>query len=166
MLVDANPAPVVLRPFLQTDLAAAYALDQVCFAQGIAYSRAELRYFALGANAYAVVAEKAGQMAGFLIASHHLRHVQRAAHLVTLDVDPGLRRLGIASLLMDDAEQHYRGLGCEGLQLEVAVDNDAAQQFYRRHGFAQSGYLRGYYNGVLDAITMKKVFPFGGKPGS
>jgi ribosomal protein S18 acetylase RimI-like enzyme len=148
----------MLRPFLQIDLASAFALDQVCFAEGIAYSRAELRYFVLRANAYAVVAEKTGRMAGFLVASHSSRQPNRVAHIVTLDVDPAVRRMGVASLLMDDAEQHYRALGCEGLQLEVAVDNEAAKQFYRQQGFVPTGFLRGYYNGRLDAVTMKKLF--------
>ena len=97
-------------------------------------------------------------MAGFLVASHSSRQPGRTAHIVTLDVDPALRRRGVASLLMNDAEQRYRVLGCEGLQLEVAVDNVAAQQFYLCQGFVQTGFLRGYYNGVLDAVTMKKLF--------
>ena len=162
MLADANAeerGSVSLRPLLQADLPAAFALDQICFAEGIAYSRSELRYFALRPNAYAVVAEKAGQMAGFLVANHKGGQRKSVAHIVTLDVDPRMRRMGVASLLMNAAELHYREMGCAGLQLEVAVDNQPAQQFYQGQGFVPTGFLRGYYNGVLDAITMKKDFP-------
>jgi len=40
--------------------------------------------------------------------------------------------------------------------LEVAVDNDAAQAFYQRHGFVRTGRIPGYYLGRIDALVMEK----------
>ncbi len=157
--MDAKSQSITLRPFRKEDLASAYALDQICFPEGIAYSRAELRYFVSRPNAYAIVAEKAGDFAGFVVATHNPRQVAGLAHIVTLDVEPNLRRAGIASMLMERAERHYREIGRTGLALEVAVDNESAQQFYRQRGFMPTGLIRGYYNGVLDAVAMRKEFP-------
>ncbi|MGB7188495.1 MAG: hypothetical protein WBD10_00020, partial [Acidobacteriaceae bacterium] len=43
----------------------------------------------------------------------------------------------------------------ESLRLEVAVDNDAALAFYKTLGFVETGRIRGFYMGQLDALTMR-----------
>jgi ribosomal-protein-alanine N-acetyltransferase len=149
-------------------LAAAYALDQVCFPPNIAYSRAELRAFVARPDAYAIVAEaapdpaadtaEAGVLAGFLVATHRPRRRDGTAHIITLDIDPAFRRRGVAATLMEEAEKHYIGLEQGCMDLEVAVDNDAAQRFYLKIGFLPLRRLRGYYGRGLDAIAMRKVF--------
>ena len=48
------------------------------------------------------------------------------------------------------------GVGAAILRLEVAVDNIDAQAFYRRLGFSQTGRIRGFYLGRLDALVMEK----------
>ncbi len=148
----------LLRPFRMTDLGAAYALDRACFPPGIAYSLGELRSFISRASAHTIVAEKAGQLSGFLIASSGHRQRTGMAHIVTLDVAPASRRSGIASALMEAVEQYYRGSQKQGMELEVAVNNDGAQQFYLKRGYLAVGLIRGYYHGGLDAIVMRKTF--------
>ena len=148
---------VALRSFAQTDLADAFALDQLCFPPGISYSKAELRYFLGRPNSFAIVAEEAGHMAGFLIAEWSGRTRKKPAHVITIDVAPAQRRSGIATRLMETAEAHYREAGCGALSLEVAVDNLGAQAFYSERNFSITGRTVGYYNGLLDAFTMSKV---------
>ena len=152
-----SAAQIILRDFKQTDMDDAFALDQVCFPPGISYSRAELRYFIARPSALAIVAEKAGHLAGFLVAEWNERQKKKPAHVVTIDVEPQGRRCGVATRLMDAAEARYREAGCLALSLEVAVDNVAAQTFYSKRGFRMSGRIVGYYNGALDAFTMSKV---------
>ncbi len=96
-------------------------------------------------------------MAGFLVAEWNARSKKKPAHVITIDVAPAERRSGIATRLMDAAEDHYRAAGCAVLSLEVAVDNLGAQTFYCRRGFSITGRRAGYYNGVLDAFTMSKL---------
>lgn len=151
---------VVLRAFAQADLDEAFALDQVCFPPGIAYSKAELKYFVARPSGFAIVAERAGHMAGFLIAEGNGRG-KKPAHVITIDVDPAERRSGVATRLMAAAEDRYREAGCAALSLEVAVDNLGAQAFYTRRGFNVIGRRAGYYNGVLDAFTMSKLLADG-----
>jgi ribosomal-protein-alanine N-acetyltransferase len=148
---------IQLRPFEKADLAEAFRLDQICFPPSIAYTKAELRCFVSSPTAYALIAEKAARMAGFLVAGHPPKRKSDAAHIVTIDVAPDKRRSGIATMLMDAAEAHYHTLGCATITLEVAVDNAGAQAFYSKRGFLTIGVKRGYYNGVLDAFTMSKV---------
>lgn len=148
---------VVVRAFQQADLDEAFSLDQVCFAPGIAYSKSELKYFLARSSTFAIVAEKAGHMAGFLLAEWSARGKRKPAHVITIDVAPADRRSGIANRMMDAAEVHYREAGCTALSLEVAVDNLAAQSFYSKRGFSITGRRVGYYNGVLDAFTMSKL---------
>lgn len=149
---------IKLRPFEKTDLAEAFRLDQICFPPSIAYTKYELSYFVSSPAAYGLVAEKDGNMAGFLVAEHHLVRKSDAAHIVTIDVAQDERRNGIATMLMDAAEAHYRALGCPAITLDVAIDNAGAQAFYTKRGFVTIGVRRGYYNGVLDALTMSKSF--------
>ena len=149
-----------LRAFTPSDLAPAFQLDQLCFPPGIAYSLAEMQYFTTQRSEFSLVAEleeePAGTLAGFLVASHNPRRKDGPAHIVTIDVAPAARRRGIATFLMNAAEEHYRALQCSTLHLEVAVDNHSAQEFYGRLGFTIIGRRRGYYNGTLDAFSMSK----------
>ena len=48
-----------------------------------------------------------------------------------------------------------RELQSEAIVLEVAVDNHAAQAFYNHSGFAVTGTIPGYYNGVVDALELE-----------
>ncbi len=156
---------MLIRPYRKSDLEACYALDQVCFPVDIAYSRSELRHFLTRRNAYALIAEQAGHegVSGFLVADEDRpaswgTSVQKdRAHIVTLDVAPDVRRSGVAAALMAEAEQHYRGQGFLAIALEVAVDNEAALSFYRKHAFISGERLPGYYNGRIDAVSMQKL---------
>ena len=52
-----------------------------------------------------------------------------------LAVDPEHRRRGLGRLLMHEAEQRLRALGCAKINLQVRVTNDEALAFYRDLGF-------------------------------
>ena len=156
---------IALRPYCEADLPALHALDQVCFAPGIAYSRAELRAFLIHPSSFTVVAVAEEQMVGFAIvrpmrsrtAAVFAKQYEPALHLITIDVAPEARRLGVGSLLMHWVLTKADELAAKRVLLEVAVDNFAAQHFYERFGFTQSGILTGYYNGVIDALRLERV---------
>jgi len=79
-------------------------------------------------------------------------------HLMNLAVLPDWRGRGIAKLLMDDFIMEARGLGADGVWLEVAVDNDAARALYAAYGFETVRIRRKYYQpGDIDAQVMRKV---------
>lgn len=146
-----------LRPIAEDDFPKLYALDQACFAPGIAWSKAELRYFLKYPGNFGMIAEdEAGQIAGFAIAGKQLRRGTALGRLITIDVDPGMRRRGAGHMLLEEVELRFRGMGAAAARLEVSVDNTTAQAFYARHGFARTGRIPGYYLGRVDALVMEK----------
>lgn len=146
-----------LRPFRRADLDTLYQIDQVCFSAGIAYSKAELRYFLQRPKAFVIVAENdANTIYGFCVALEYLRDGQRLGHIITIDVLPEGRKQGTGLALMEAVEGHFLATAIGCIRLEVAVDNLAAQAFYRKMGFKTIGRIPGYYLGRLDAFSMQK----------
>lgn len=148
-----------LRSFQQADLERLYRIDQVCFPPGIAYSKAELRYFIQHPRSFAIVAEDGpGRIAGFCVAQESMLEGTRLGHIITIDVLPEARKQGTGRALMEAVETRFRVLDIERVRLEVAVDNLEAQAFYQKMGFEAAGRIRGYYLGRLDALVMEKEF--------
>lgn len=146
-----------LRGFQTPDLAALHQLDQVCFPQPIAYSKAELRYFLTHPGCSCWIAEQDdGKLAGFVIIERASHNAKPAGHIVTLDVAPPQRRRGLGTLLMQTAEEQMKQEGTGLMSLEVAENNPAAREFYRRLGFVVRGKIARYYAGRIDAEVMEK----------
>jgi Acetyltransferases len=62
-------------------------------------------------------------------------------------------RRGAAPALVDEADKR----GYEEVLLEVREDNPRARRLYLRHGFAEVGIRRGYYQpSGVDAVVMRK----------
>jgi ribosomal-protein-alanine N-acetyltransferase len=75
------------------------------------------------------------------------------AELLNIAVDPGFRRRGVASALLEALNAQAQG----SIFLEVAEPNTAAIALYRRHGWRQVGFRPGYYSqGTINGIVMKK----------
>jgi len=80
------------------------------------------------------------------------------ADVVTLAVNPARWGEGtgtaLLTALVDEAEKR----GYEEVLLEVREDNPRARQLYLRHGFAEIGIRRGYYQpSGVDAVVMRKA---------
>lgn len=65
----------------------------------------------------------------------------RVALLEDMVVDAGARGAGLGSALLAAAIAHAEQRGCRRITLLTDGDNQAAQRFYRRHGFAPSPML-------------------------
>ena len=144
---------VTLREYAPQDFEPIWKLDQVCFADNIAYSRDEMRMYLALRSSFCVIAEVDRSLAGFTIMDHR---PPQPAYMVTIDVDPGMRRQGVATVLLKEVEKRILRAGASAIRLEVAVNNQSAIEFYKRHGFREMGRKPGYYNGQLDALSMKK----------
>jgi [ribosomal protein S18]-alanine N-acetyltransferase len=147
---------IQLRGVERSDLDALFALDRQCFRPGIAYSKSELRYYLSHPCSFSFVAEdEAHTILGFAIAESHLEDGIRAGHIITIDIAPAARRLGLGRLLMEALLVRLHSIGTSIVKLEVAVDNEGAQTFYRKLGFFETGRIRGFYMGKLDALVME-----------
>lgn len=152
---------IVLRGYRTTDLDAIFRLDNICFTERFRFDRESMKEFAEGPNAVVRVAEMVcGEIVGFVIA--HLEHVasELRAYIVTLDVAPECRKMGLARQLMREAETRAMAAGVRWIQLHVFAGNKAAIRFYKRLGYERIRVVRGYYGAAgLDAIVYGKDLP-------
>ena len=88
---------------------------------------------------------------GFIV----YRIVVDEAEIITIGVNPEMRRNGIASAMVGIIEKTLKNQGVKKLFLEVASNNIAAQKLYENSGFVRVGLRPKYYDGV-DAILMSK----------
>ena len=93
------------------------------------------------------------EIAGFAI----MRFEDERAHLSLLAVHPRYRRRRIARDLLLRLETAARTAGIGEVRLEVRTGNEAALDFYRRHGYRTVVRLPGYYGGRESAFRMARV---------
>jgi ribosomal-protein-alanine N-acetyltransferase len=148
---------IALREFRRQDFNSLWRIDQECFAPGIAYSQLELAAYIQLRGAFTVVAEPAGAgespILGFIVAQANRRGI---GHILTIDVPPASRRLGVGSKLLATAEERLRAASCHSVVLETAVDNASALAFYKRHGYSVVKTIPRYYSNGVDAFVLEK----------
>lgn len=142
-----------LRDYSESDFESLWRLDQECFPPDLAYSRTELGGYIRRQSSLTLVAELAGEIAGYIVAE---RGGRKVGHIITLDVRARARRTGVGSKLMDAAEERLRAMGCASILLEVAVGNAAAISFYHRHGYTTLATIPRYYDDHTNALLLGK----------
>ncbi len=157
-----------LRAYKNKDLEKLFRLDQECFDEGIAYSRAELSSYIERKNSFTIVAElrqdwisddgpkvkfEQGTIAGFIVSEVTPKGY---GHIITIDTRSAFRRQKLGSTLLNAAEEELRARDSFMVVLEVAVNNMAAISFYKRHKYIVVKTIPRYYNRELDAFLMTK----------
>jgi len=163
-----------LRDFQQPDFETLWRIDRQCFAPGISYSRVELAEYLRRPRAFAIVAESPrdgkpsaqgrgliedspaaapGSIVGFIVAEAGSRS---GGHIITIDVLPQARKIGVGSRLLRVAEDRLRAAQCHFVILETAVDNMSALAFYKTHEYHVVKTIPRYYSNGVDALVMKK----------
>jgi [ribosomal protein S18]-alanine N-acetyltransferase len=153
-----DSAEIVLRDYRETDLEAMCLLDAVCFAEEFAFDFETIRAFASARNSIAVAAETTrGVMVGFLIAQMERTVAGRRGYIVTLDVSPEWRRMGLGAHLMSEVERRAMEAGARWMDLHVFTGNIAAIGFYERLGYVRGTLRLGFYGSEgLDAFAYRK----------
>ncbi len=144
-----------LRPFTRADFEILYEIDQKCYPTEMAYSRREFRWYMRLPGAETIVAESDRTIAGFILTACF----ERTGHIVTIDVLAEYRRARVGTALLDAAESSLARRGATEIELETAIDNRAAIQFWQRSGYLTRGTLQNYYPGGLAAYAMMKRIP-------
>ncbi len=121
--------------------------------EGISYSQPELRHYMRRRGAFTLLQEDEQGVAAFVVAESSRRG---AGHIITIDVKARARRRGHGSELLRAAEERLRAGGCGAVLLEVAVDNETAIRFYKRHGYSVLKTIPRYYLDSVDALLMGK----------
>jgi ribosomal-protein-alanine N-acetyltransferase len=80
------------------------------------------------------------------------------AEILSIGVEPEWQRKGVGRRLVEGVARAVQRAEAKKLFLEVAADNDAALELYRRTGFLGTGLRRGYYErpgaAPVDALTL------------
>lgn len=96
-----------------------------------------------------------GLLDGKLIGYGAIWLVVDEAHIITLSVDPDLRRHGYGRQLVEVLLDEARESGMTCATLEVRAGNAAAISLYESFGFQTAAKRRGYYpNNKEDALVM------------
>jgi len=104
------------------------------------------------ADSVVLVARAAGSIAGCAI----MQFGDDAAHLNLLAVEPAWRRRGIGRRLLAWLEDTARVAGTFTIRLELRASNEAGRAFYAALGYREVGAVRGYYQGIEDALRMAR----------
>ena len=159
---------VELRDFRGEDFESLWKIDRQCFPAGISYSRFELAAYITRRQSLTLIAEARDDIdvpaqvrtarnistatLGFIVAQ--FRH--RTGHIITIDVLPEHRRLGVGSTLLEACEARLKIQCCSSVSLETAVDNTAALSFYKRHRYHVIKIIPHYYSTGVDAFLLSK----------
>lgn len=101
-----------------------------------------------------LVAESAGELAGFAVASAVCTVFPAEAELESIVVGPAMQRQGIGRALLEETLAWASSQGAESLLLEVRESNARAIGIYRKAGFRQSGIRPGYYAAPVEAAVV------------
>ena len=76
------------------------------------------------------------------------------SEILTLAVNPAVRREGIGSALLREATIQAAAMGARSVFLEVSVANIAGRRLYAAAGFVQAGKRPRYYSDNSDALVL------------
>ena len=127
----------------------AHLMTQLMEASGyegwqVSPEQVEERLRKMADNAYQVLlAEDEGQVVGLLSLSFRRTffHSAPSALIDELVVEQGHRRQGIGQQLVVEAIERCRAAGCCEIEVSTERSNEAAQEFYRQHGFSHEAVL-------------------------
>lgn len=149
--------PGRLRPLTHADAPALAALHALSFERG--WSDGDFAtLMAAGAWGFAVTGPAGVE--GFVLVQG-----EEDPEIITVAVQPELRRRGLGRALIVTAADAAWRAGAARVVLEVAIDNAEAEALYRSLGFAPVGLRRGYYeraNGRVDARVLAARLPLVG----
>lgn len=142
MIRAATSADVEAVTELERDNLGADAWSAGLVAQGVTGDLPTIRY---------LVAEEDGRLVGHAVASI----VADIAELQRIAVDPGHRRTGLATQLLDAVVAEAGRAGADRMLLEVREGNDGALAFYAARGFVEIDRRPRYYRDGATAIVLR-----------
>ncbi|HEX6113008.1 MAG TPA: GNAT family N-acetyltransferase/peptidase C39 family protein [Geminicoccaceae bacterium] len=148
-----RPDPAI-RPARAEDLDRLLTLENRCFELD-RLSRRSFRHFLSSDTASCLVAEREGELRGYVLVLFHGRTA--LARLYSMAVAPEHRAQGLGRVLLEAAEAVALDGGAAIMRLEVHPANFAAIALYRRAGYLEFGIYRGFYEDDSDALRMQHV---------
>jgi len=146
-----------IEPIPGTAIEALAILHGACFPDDPWEAGALARIMALSGG-FGWLAFEDDEPAGFIL----VRDLGNESEVLSLGVAPRWRRRGIAQDLLRTAMAEAARRDLPSMVLEVAVDNDAANDLYGAVGFVAVGRRARYYkrpDGRVDAMILRLALP-------
>ena len=155
MIAQPEQDVVRLRPMMRSDMTAIMVLEQQLFPEDAWTPQMFAAEFAQPASRRLyLVAEDGTALVGY---AGMMFTGGSQADVVTLAVNPARWGEGTGTALLMALVGEAEKRGYEEVLLEVREDNPRARRLYLRHGFAEIGIRRGYYQpSGVDAVVMRK----------
>jgi ribosomal-protein-alanine N-acetyltransferase len=122
-----------------------YEIEKKCFGRE-AFTERQIAYLLTDYNAVGLAARVNDELVGFVIGRVDVARNVPFGHILTLDIEPLCRRMGIAQRLLHEIEDIFKGKGIKECRLEVREDNVAALNLYLKFGYRKVGKLEKYYD--------------------
>ena len=153
-IVPAPPTVYEIRPLTDKQLQEVLKLNLRCFKAGENYTKYTFSYLLNepATLSYRIVTPSE-QIVAFVFV---MTGADGTGHITTIGVAPEHRRRGLANKLLVHAEDALQKRDISVVMLEVRVSNRAAQNLYKRFGYATVQRLNHYYNNGEDGFLMVK----------
>lgn len=142
---------MTVRPWLFSDVKQILEIEKQSFKD--AWSMEMLADLFLSNGFYGLVCQKGEKIVGYVA----IKYVLDEAELNIIAVENDSRRQGIATLLLNSAEEDLKSKGVSKLFLEVRRSNLNAQALYEKCGYKYIAVREKYYQGEEDALIMSKI---------
>jgi ribosomal-protein-alanine acetyltransferase len=140
----ATQLSITIKQTTINDLEKLYEIERKCFTAE-AFTKNQIMFLLQDSNSVSLIAQKNGEIIGFIIGLiQHITGV-KAGHIYTIDVAIKHRRKGVGIKLLKELEQIFAKKGAQVCYLEVRTNNVAALELYKKQGYAEVERLRDYY---------------------
>lgn len=146
---------VTIQPATINDLEALYMIEKECFTSE-AFTKTEIAYLLEAPNSISLIARVNDEITGFTIGLIHDYYKIKAGHVYTIDVAIKYRRRGIGLRLLKELERVFIKMGVKNCYLEARLNNVAALELYRKHGFVEAGTIRNHYSLGTHGVQLVK----------
>jgi ribosomal protein S18 acetylase RimI-like enzyme len=146
----------MIRTATVDDIAALLVLEEAGFSTD-RISRRSFRHLLSTANALTLLEQEQNNVRGYLILL--FRRNTRLARVYSIATVTPHRIPGLASALLQAAEQAAMLEGCSSIRLEIRLDNQRSLQFFQRHNYRIFGQYNAYYADRMAAARLEKPLP-------
>jgi ribosomal protein S18 acetylase RimI-like enzyme/predicted double-glycine peptidase len=143
----------MIRQATPEDLKSLLRLEQECFSVD-RLSQRSFRYLLTKANAVTFVAEREGEIAGYVMLLFNAG--TSLARLYSIAVSPHFRGRDIGKALVTAAEEAARERDSVYIRLEVRKDNATSIALFEQAGYRRFGEYDDYYEDHMDAFRYEK----------
>ena len=144
-----------IRLATQADDGVIAQMSRDCIEHGLSWhwTAARVRQAIRDPATNVAVALRRDEVVGFGI----MHYDDESAHLALFAVAPTHRHQRLGARLLAWLEQSARLAGMQHIDLEARADNRNALAFYASQGYVLRNTASGYYEGVVDAVQLRKT---------